>query len=199
MNTKVLGAILLGIVLVIAAAIGGYWYGQRGDDRRYVTDFASCEAAGYPIMESDPRQCRTPEGTLYVEDKTPSSNQDQDETPTSGTKEFTSEKGVVIRLYDWQDNKQLSSPVTIEGEVPGNWSFEASFPVVLTDWDGLIIAEQPAQLQGDWMTESYVPFKVTLTFDKPSVRDNGALILRKDNPSGLPENDDAVHILIRFR
>lgn len=199
MNTKVIGVILLGIILLIIAGFAGYWYGQRDDARSNVTDFASCEGAGYLVMESDPRQCRTPEGVLYVEDKTPGSNQDQDEMPTSSTKEFTSKKGVVLRLYDWVDNKELSSPITIKGEVPGNWSFEASFPVVVTNWDGLIIAEKPAQLEGDWMTENFVPFSVDLTFETPTVYKNGSLILRKDNPSGLPENDDAVEIPINFR
>ena len=105
----------------------------------------------------------------------------------------------MIRLYDWADNKTLSTPTTIKGEVPGNWSFEASIPVVLTDWDGRIIAEEPAQLEGDWMTEEYVPFTVDLTFETPTEYQNGSLILRKDNPSGLPENDDAVEIPINYR
>jgi hypothetical protein len=62
----------------------------------------------------------------------------------------------------------------------------------------LIIAEQPAILQGDWMTDDFVPFTVTLSFDKPSTYMNGALILQKDNPSGLSENDDAIEIPITF-
>lgn len=33
-----------------------------------VVDFDTCEAAGNPVMESYPRQCRTPEGRLYTED-----------------------------------------------------------------------------------------------------------------------------------
>jgi putative hemolysin len=36
-----------------------------------VTDFLSCVAAGYPIMESYPRQCRGPGGMTYVEDVEP--------------------------------------------------------------------------------------------------------------------------------
>lgn len=34
-----------------------------------VTDFESCIEAGFPIMESDPRQCRGPTGELFVEEK----------------------------------------------------------------------------------------------------------------------------------
>ena len=62
----------------------------------------------------------------------------------------------------------------------------------------MIIAEGSATAKGEWMTENYVPFEATLNFVKPTYKDNGSLILRKDNPSGLPENDDALEIQIFF-
>lgn len=98
----------------------------------------------------------------------------------------------------------LTSPLTISGKARGMWYFEASFPVILTNWDGLIIAEGIAQAQSDWMTEEYVPFTVTLTYDSPykpgdqSFMQRGSLILKKDNPSGLPENDDAFETTVFF-
>jgi hypothetical protein len=198
MNKRVTGIVLLVVIVAFVAGLTWYWFSQRNPPKATVIDFATCVSAGYTIMETDPRQCRTPEGTLYVEDKNSNNGQDLDEGTKLATKEFTSEKGVIVRLYDWSDSKVLTSPTTIKGEVPGNWSFEASFPVALTDWDGLIIAEKPAQLEGDWMTENYVPFSVSLTFETPTVNDSGSLILRKDNPSGLPENDDAVEITINY-
>jgi hypothetical protein len=93
---------------------------------------------------------------------------------------------------------KISSPLVLTGEARGIWFFEASFPVILTDWDGLIIAQGYAQADTDWMTTDFVPFTSTLTFDKPTYKDNGFLILRKDNPSGLPENDEFVEIPIIF-
>ena len=33
-----------------------------------ITNFDDCLAAGFPIMESYPRQCRAADGTIYVED-----------------------------------------------------------------------------------------------------------------------------------
>lgn len=33
-----------------------------------ITNFEDCAAAGFPVMESHPRQCRTPDGVLHVED-----------------------------------------------------------------------------------------------------------------------------------
>jgi len=93
----------------------------------------------------------------------------------------------------------ITSPLTITGSARGFWFFEASFPVILTDWDGLIIAQGIATAESDWMTENYVSFHAELTFTKPGYGERGTLILKKDNPSGLPEHDAAVEIPIRFR
>ncbi|NIP32519.1 hypothetical protein GWN26_03425, partial [Candidatus Saccharibacteria bacterium] len=40
---------------------------QSADGAPIVTNFLECERAGYPVMESYPRQCQTPEGQTYVE------------------------------------------------------------------------------------------------------------------------------------
>lgn len=97
----------------------------------------------------------------------------------------------------------VTSPLHISGRARGNWFFEASFPVSLTDWDGRIIAQGVAEAKGDWMTEDFVPFEATVSFKTPvsgkGIPDTGSLILKKDNPSGLPEYDDALEITVRFR
>ena len=54
-----------------------------------------------------------------------------------------------------------------------------------------------AEAQGDWMTESFVPFKTKLVFSKPTTR-TGVLVFEKDNPSGLPEHTDSLSIPISF-
>ena len=72
--------------------------------------------------------------------------------------------------------------------------------MILTNWDGLIIAEGYATAQGDWMTTDYVPFEATLEFTADtSVSNRGSLILKKDNPSGLPENDDALEYTVYLK
>lgn len=93
----------------------------------------------------------------------------------------------------------ITSPLTFSGQARGTWFFEASFPVFLVNWDGLIIAQGIAQATEDWMTEEFVPFTGSLEFEMPDYGDNGALIFQKDNPSGLPEFDDALEIPILFK
>lgn len=38
-----------------------------------VNSFEECAAAGYPVMQSHPRQCATPDGRLFVETVDPDS------------------------------------------------------------------------------------------------------------------------------
>jgi len=123
-------------------------------------------------------------------------------TPTEPTNnELKTLKNEIIILNEPRPETMISSPLKIFGEARGTWFFEASFPVVLVDWDGLIVAEGIATAQSDWMTENYVPFEATLNFTKPntSVSNRGALILKKDNPSGEPKNDDALEITVYYK
>ncbi len=92
----------------------------------------------------------------------------------------------------------VSSPLKVSGQARGFWFFEASFPVRLLDGNGKEIAVKPAQALDAWMTEDFVPFEVELEFPAPDT-DNGILILKKDNPSGLPEHDRELLIPVRFR
>ena len=104
----------------------------------------------------------------------------------------------LIRVGAPKANDVIKSPLIISGEARGTWYFEASFPVKLIDANGNVVASVPAQAQGEWMTENFVPFKAELKFNIPST-DYGTLILEKDNPSGLPENNDEIIIPIRFK
>lgn len=102
-----------------------------------------------------------------------------------------------------QPNEVVNSPLSISGEARGNWFFEASFPVELKNWEGTTIATGIATAQGDWMTTDFVPFTASLEFNKVYQADGGpmkrgTLILKKDNPSGLPEHDDALEIPVYF-
>lgn len=110
-------------------------------------------------------------------------------------KEVVKERELVVESPDKRE--EVSSPLTVEGRAKGTWYFEASFPVELRDKNGNLLAETPAQAQGDWMTENFVDFKAELEFSVPS-SEEGIVVLKKANPSGLPENDDEVIVPIKF-
>ena len=67
----------------------------------------------------------------------------------------------------------------------------------LLDGNGRTIASGTARAQGEWMTNEYVPFKATLTFDQPSTND-GVLVLVKNDPSGLAEDADEFRVPVHF-
>lgn len=117
-------------------------------------------------------------------------NQTPEPVPTE------TEKADLIQLESPRPGQTVRSPLVLRGQARGTWFFEASFPVTIVDWDGRIIGQGIAQAQGDWMTEEFVPFEATLTFtaDPQAYSTRGSLILQKDNPSGLPEYDDALEI-----
>jgi len=175
-------------LVVVVGVVYWAWNGQgAGVVRGVATTFEECAAAGNPVMESYPRQCRSKDGQSFVE--------------------FVGnelEKLDFIRIDSPRPNAVIRSPLEITGEARGAWYFEATFPAVLTNWDGLIIAEGFATAKGEWMTENFVPFASTLEFESPYKAGDpdfirrGFLILQKDNPSGLPEYDDALEIPIFF-
>jgi hypothetical protein len=84
---------------------------------------------------------------------------------------------------------------TVVGTARGYWYFEASFPIELIDKNNKVIATAVAQAQGDWMTENFVPFRVEIKAPNDYIGP-ATLVLKNDNPSGLPENDKSVMIPI---
>ena len=138
-----------------------------------VADFDECVARGYPVMESYPRRCTAPDGATFSED--------------IGN---APEKTDLIYLNFPGPNQTLtSSSVTISGEARGYWFFEASFPVEIVDTDNNVLGRGIAEATTDWMTEEFVPFNAVIKISK-DYNGPASIILHKDNPSGLPENDD---------
>ncbi len=80
----------------------------------------------------------------------------------------------------------------VSGEARGSWYFEASFPVEVLDKDGKQIGQGIAQAQGEWRTEEFVPFRAELNVGDYS--GSATIILKKDNPSGMEENDASLSV-----
>jgi hypothetical protein len=175
--------IIIIIIVLIVAGMTWWLYGQSHQNKdgiMAVNSYEDCIAAGYPVMDSYPEQCQTPEGETFVRD--------------IGNE---NEKINLIQVNSPRPGATIYSPLTVSGRARGFWYFEASFPIEVQDENGNTLAQVPAQAQGEWMTEEFVPFEVIIPFTTPS-SGTGQLILHKDNPSGLPENEDALIIPIIF-
>ena len=90
-------------------------------------------------------------------------------------------------------NTTVGSTFVIKGSAPGNWYFEASFPIQVRDTGGNVVGRTHASAQGDAMTTADVPFTATVNIEN-NYKGPATLILMRDNPSGLPENDDSTEI-----
>ena len=181
--------IILVLVIIVLAVAGWFVYAgnktdtQTTEEPTSVLSFEDCVAAGYPVMESNPRQCRTPDGRTYAEEPTPA------QTAAKITYTNASANNIVV---------ESPTPVAVTGKefsvigkARGPWYSEASFPVEVLDANGKTIASGVAQAQGEWMTENFVPFKANLKVPD-TYTGRATLVLRKDNPSGLSENDASV-------
>ena len=174
--------IIVGIIAIALVGVaGGLWlYQSISAPVGEISSFDDCVAAGYPVMESYPRQCRISGGEAFVED--------------IGNE---LEKIDIIRINSPRPNQTISSPLIIQGEARGTWFFEGDFPVYLLDDNRKELEIGIAHSESDWMTEDFVPFKAKIEFQQPKTK-TGVLIFKKDNPSGLPEHDDELRMPVRF-
>lgn len=135
----------------------------------------------------------------FYENQNADADISKSEVPTDVQAHINS-KSELIQVSNPLPLSVIESPLSFTGQARGLWFFEASFPVQITDWNGLIIGQGVATADGEWMTEEFVPFSGTITFTLPEGTPyrRGSLIFSKDNPSGLPEHDDALEIPVRF-
>ncbi|MFA6416374.1 MAG: Gmad2 immunoglobulin-like domain-containing protein [Candidatus Paceibacterota bacterium] len=145
-----------------------------------IINFETCQKAGRPIMESYPRQCQGDKGKMYAE--------------IIDNKALNTDP--VILSPDL--SRPLASPLTISGEARGFWFFEASFQAKLIDDKGNLVATGTAKAKGEWMTTEFVPFTIKMDFKNPTAK-TGELILIKDNPSGLPSQDQQIRLPVFFQ
>ncbi len=163
----VLIAIISFLILIILAS----WKAQD-DHSIEVSDFEEC-ARYYMVAPAHPAKCWTPNGEVHIQYS------------------FDDERAK-IDLDDATDWLVNNNNLKIEGEVIGGWFFEASFPAELWDQQGRRFVWSIATTQDDWMTTDLVPFEITFEIPDNYQIENAILVLTKDNPSGLPEYDDAL-------
>jgi hypothetical protein len=180
MKTKFLLLVVLAIVVVATFIAYANKPKKSTTGVTAIKSFEDCVGAGYPVLESHPRQCRLPDGTTLIEVLVDSDVSD------------------LIKVTEPRAGVSVKSPLIVAGDARGTWYFEASFPVAIVDANGLVIAQTPAQALGEWMTENFVPFKATLTFNSAPTTKTGFIVLSKDNPSGLPEHDKELRVPIVF-
>ncbi len=174
--------ILLSIIaiLLILGAVWYFWHDKTYPNPSEVLSFEDCEAAGYPVMESYPRQCRTSDGRTFAE-----------EIKVFPTYDNATSDNIVVDMP--APGSVTGKEFTVSGKARGTWYFEASFPVKVLDKDGEVIFQGHADAKADWMTENFVPFEVLIKVPESYIGP-ATLVLEKDNPSGESFRDASVSI-----
>lgn len=115
-------------------------------------------------------------------------------TSTSATSTDTGPEPLhaLVQVTSPENGATVDPSFTVSGKVPGNWSYEAQFPVQVMGPDNNKIGQATAHLNGDWETTNLVDFSANVTTS--GYHGPATLVLLKDNPSGLPENDDSLEI-----
>lgn len=143
-----------------------------------VASFEDCLKAGYPDIGNRPRQCKTPDGRTYTEE-------------LSEKVTYTNSSADMIVVTLPYPGAVTGKEFSVIGTARGTWFFEASFPIQVVDKNGNVLATAVAQAESDWMTPNFVPFKATIKVPDSYIGE-ATLLLKKDNPSGLPERDASI-------
>lgn len=67
MKQIAIGLIIGLLIIGITGAI--MWASRSSPENKVISTFGECVRAGFPVQESFPRVCRTPDGTTFEEDK----------------------------------------------------------------------------------------------------------------------------------
>lgn len=176
--------IIIATAIVAVVALGIFVLQKNNNDQAAsvgVNSFKECVDAGYPVQESYPERCSVPGGETF--------------TRNIGNE---LEKVDLIRIDSPRPGElveDMEGVLVVSGEARGYWYFEGDFPVEVRDESGEVIGLGIAMAQGDWMVNDFVPFeaRVVLEGDHQGEVD---LVLHRNNPSDLRENDDSLVVPI---
>lgn len=184
-TSTILYALIALAVICIIVSFGFFWSSEEPVTPEVIAptptilSFEDCQKAGYSVIEGNRRQCVTPDGRTFAE-----------EVPEKITYKNATADQIKVDLPF--PGAVTGKEFSVTGMARGTWYFEASFPIGVFSQDGeILLASAIAQAQDEWMTEDFVPFKADIkmpdNFSGPAT-----LVLKKDNPSGLPENEASI-------
>ncbi len=114
------------LILMFCAGLGAFLLVKNNSEEEdNVTNFDECVAAGYPVMESYPRQCRTPEGENFVEEVIWEEGQNESEGSTglaNPASTYCEENGGTLEIRQ-EDNGDIGYCVFEDGSECEEWSY----------------------------------------------------------------------------
>ncbi len=121
---KNIAVIMVIIVLVFVSVLAVLATLPLEGQKAMVSNFEQCAAAGYPIMESYPEQCKTPDGQTFVRtiDQVPHAQQAPFDTSATVVKDqqITFSDGLAVTLLQINDSRCKQGVVCV-------WAGELSY------------------------------------------------------------------------
>lgn len=147
-----LAVLTLGLVLLFTSTRAGA-----------IASFEECARAGYPVSESHPRQCRTPDGRLFIESVAESLSSSVSSGLSSSSSSCAASNSTNIRVFRPCPHQEVTMPVVIAGEAR---VFENAFSYRIRDADGSILLEGHDTANAPDIG-FFGPFTVSLSYPKP--------------------------------
>lgn len=116
-------------------------------------------------------------------------SEENTEIPASFTYVNSSDDIIIVNSPAPADT--VGSNFEISGQARGYWYFEGSFPYEILDSNNEQLVLHFATAQGEWMTTEFVPFSFTASIPADYIGP-ATVVLHRDNPSDMPENDMSV-------
>jgi hypothetical protein len=191
---------LLGIAaILILVILGATVYLAQNASRPFVASFQECVDAGYPVMESYPRQCRVPDGETYVESVSSASSVSSVSTASSSTaaSSFSSRSAPAanITVSEPAANQLVTSPLTIRGTAR---VFENTVSYRIVDETGRNLAEGFTTAQSP-DTGQFGPYAITAELASDIVPQNGRGFIEVFTESAQDGSEiDKVRVPVRF-
>ncbi len=173
--------IILSIIIVILIVLA-----FRDEKTEVVTitkvnNFEECLLAGYPVQESYPRRCVSPDGKAFSE--------------YIGNR---IEKQDLIVVDSPLPNQTINSAFQISGKARGFWFFEGEISGRVLDQSKKTISNFSIMTENEWMTEEFVSFNKIIELGTTTLPQRGYIEIIKNNPSEMREKDDSLIIPISF-
>jgi hypothetical protein len=179
-------AVLVILLVVVGAGAAVYFFfpspfKQQQTKPTDIKTFEDCEAAGFLVVETQPRECYTKSDQVFVE---------------VWNGKLLQKTIVVVAPTPHQI---VESPFKIEGKAVGGWFFNSKLNARLEDDNGTVITTKEIKSLEVTKTNSMVPFVAAITFKNDQVTTNsGKLIIEKTNTTYKGQGTPLV-IPVRFK
>ena len=176
--------IALGILLVVAGVAVYFFYPTftKSQNPAEITSFEDCQAAGFLVVDTKPRECHTKTGQVFVEEYNGVLLQD------------------VIAVTSPDVDSVITTPFKLEGKAIGDWYLNNQLTAVLEDDNGKVLVTKQVNALSTTQTDDMVPFVAAIDFNAADAgTPKGKILVQKTNTSYTTGETGPLIIPVKFK